>query len=342
MGKLSRLKPEEATQPQLKVGFILLPDFTLTPFSAFVDVLRLASDKGASSRQINCQWSIMGPSLKPIISSCGIEVRTSNHFIEPEEFDYIVICGGLLNKGKQADKETIDYLRNAAEKDVAMVGLCTGSLVMARAGLMNGYRCCVSWFHYHDLLAEFPSVKPITDKLFVIDRKRITCVGWIAVVDLAAFIIERHLGHRWAQKSMRISGVEHTRAGNAPQPPPLMEEGVADKYIRGAILLLEQNLVENLTSKEIADHLNISKRTLERHFRDNLGVSIKSYSCHLRLRYATWMLLNTGHSITYIANETGFADSAHMSRLFRKRFNTTPSLVRSNESVELMNEEFVM
>lgn len=320
----------ETSGPKVSVAFVLAPNFTLTPVATFIDALRLAADSGDNSRQTHCQWTVIGPTLDPVVSSCGIEITPTQTFSDPQQYDYIVMAGGLLGKGPQVDAATMDFLKLAADKHVPLVGICTGSFILARAGLMQGRRCCVSWFHYQDMIAEFPHIRPVADKLFVSDGDRITCAGGIAAIDLAAYLIERHLGHKAAQKSLRILVSDHARKGDAPQPQPaiLGDEPVHNSYVRKAMLFLEQNLCENYSSEEIAEHVNISKRTLERHFKNELGISLQRYARQLRLHYATWMLTNTNRSITEVADETGFADASHFSRNFRMEFDVPPSAFR--------------
>src|SRR5699024_8200363 len=122
------------------------------PFSAFVDCLRLAADDGDASRPIHCRWSLMAHDGRPVRSSCGAEVGPCTPFQPPENFDYLVICGGILPEGPVADPATVAYLRKAASAGVPLVGLCTGPFAMSQAGLMDRRRCCVSWYHYHDLM----------------------------------------------------------------------------------------------------------------------------------------------------------------------------------------------
>jgi transcriptional regulator GlxA family with amidase domain len=82
----------------LAVGFVLMPSFTLLPFSAFIDALRLAADEGDKSRQVNCQWTVMGPDLAPVSSSAGVTVKPWETYRDPSDFDYIVVVGGLLDQ----------------------------------------------------------------------------------------------------------------------------------------------------------------------------------------------------------------------------------------------------
>ncbi|MCZ4279318.1 GlxA family transcriptional regulator [Kiloniella laminariae] len=331
----NKLPPEAPVQSldkkiSLSVAFILLPNFTLTPFSSVIDVLRLAADEGDFSRPLKCRWSLISPKPgKPVKSSCGIEITPTQDIADLGQYDYLVVVGGLLHKGPQADAETIKVLQQAAALGVSIVGLCTGSFAMIRAGLMNGRRCCVSWYHHNDFLEEFSDVKPVADQMYVIDGKRITCAGGAGALDLAAWLVERHLGKAIAQKSLRILLVEKVRSANAPQPQPPTIKLSRNDRVRKAVLTMEQNMSTPLSVEDIARRVNISKRQLERIFSEHLNMSPQACYRELRLRYGLWQLLNTEKAISDIAADCGFSDASHFSRHFSKTFKRPPSSIRS-------------
>ncbi len=316
---------------QLSVGFILLPHFTLLPFAAFIDCLRLAADEGDSSRQVHVRWSLLGPDTRPVRASCGVHIAPWERFSEPARFDYIVVVGGLLHEEPPADAATVAFLQEAAARNVPLIGLCTGPFALIQAGLMRGRRCCVSWYHHHDLMERFPEVTPVADQLFVVDGNRITCAGGLAAADLAAWLIEHHCGRAWAQKSLRIMLIDHARRGSAsqPQPQPLLNGQVRDNRVRRAILLIEQHLNQPLSSNALARRINLSRRQLERCFHDEMGMSPQQFSRQLRLRYGLWLLTHTDRSISEIGWECGFADTAHFSRQFKSLFGKTPTAARA-------------
>jgi transcriptional regulator GlxA family with amidase domain len=318
-----------SSSTHLSVGFVLMPSFTLLPFAAFVDALRLAADQGDQSRQINCQWTVMGPTLEAIASSSGVTVQPWETYRNPVDFDYVVVVGGLLNKTLQGSQHVVDYLQKVNVAHVPIIGLCTGSFVMIRAGLMEQRRCCVSWFHYKDLTDRYTNVTPIADQLFVDDGDRITCAGGAVAADLAAYIIERHLGQNWARKSLRILVMDNPRPANALQPLPGGEYHVNNRLVGRALLLMEQNLSRSLSTDEIAARVGISKRQLERLFSRETNDSLQKFYRKIRLRYGLWLLQNTKRLITDIAQECGFADTAHFSRAFRGVFNKRPTDYRT-------------
>jgi transcriptional regulator GlxA family with amidase domain len=318
-----------SSSTHLSVGFVLMPSFTLLPFSAFVDALRLAADEGDQSRQINCQWTLMGHSLEAITSSSGVTVQPWETYRDPADFDYVVVVGGLLDNSLQGSQHVIDYLQQVDAAHVPIIGLCTGSFAMIRAGLMDQRRCCVSWFHYKDLTDRYTNVTPIADQLFVDDGDRITCAGGAVAADLAAYIIERHLGQNWARKSMRILVMDSPRPANAPQPQPGGDYQVNNRLVGRALLLMEQNLSRPLSTDEIAARVDISKRQLERLFTNETNESLQKFYRKMRLRYGLWLLQNTERLITDIAQECGFSDTAHFSRAFRVIFDKKPTDYRA-------------
>ncbi len=319
----------------LSVGVILAQNFTLSAASLFLDHLRLAADDGDLSRPIRCRWSIMASRAEPVRASCGVTVGRTSGLVDPKRFDYIAVVGGLLHGGRQVDDETIAYLKEAAAAGVPLIGICTGSFVLARAGLMTGRRCCVSWYHYQDFLEEFPHHQPVADRMFVVDGDRITCSGGGGAADLATYLIERHLGRAVAQKARHVLLLDRARQGNEAQPhPPLTEDltaGIADTRIRRALLLMEQHLADPMPIADMAERLKLSTRQLERLFQSVVGARPSIVYRILRLRYARWLLDHTDRTVTDIALDAGFSDCAHFSRQFKAMLGVNPSDARSEK-----------
>jgi len=312
----------------LSVGFVLLQRFTILPFSAFVDCLRLSADDGDRSQQIRCRWQFMSSGGQDVVSSSGATITGCGPLTAPERFDYIVVIGGVLGAVEEEDQQALDYLRLAAQCDVPLVGVCTGVFSLIKAGLMEGRRCCISWYHHADLVQRYPDIEPVADQLFLDDGNRLTCAGGVASADLAAYLIERHLGRLWAKKSLHIMLIDEPRPGQHPQPQPVVFSKVSDPLVRRAISIFEQHLGEVVTIERLAKRLHTSRRNIERHFREQFGLGPQKFARDLRLHYGCWMLNYTKHSITDIGERCGFADTAHFSRHFREVFGIPPSEVR--------------
>nr|WP_246184971.1 GlxA family transcriptional regulator [Paracoccus aestuariivivens] len=321
-----------SVRPRLNIGFILAPRFTLSAFATFVDVLRLAADDGDGSRQIRCNWSVLSPDMAPVQSSCGVRIEPEERLGDPARFDYIVTVGGLIDGGPGLSAEQSAFLQKAAAAKVGLAGLCTGVFAMARLGLMDGYRCCVSWFHHQDFLSEFDRMRPISDQIFVVDRDRLSCSGGVSAAHLAAFLVDRHLGRAAARKSLSILMIDEPMEGDRPQPGLPLELSPRDPLVRRALLTMQQNLQAPLSIARIARDLGVGRRKLERHFNSDLGIPPADASVRIRLAQARMLLEHTDRTVTRIADETGFCDASHLIRVFRESEGTTPDLWRQNQS----------
>lgn len=309
---------------RLRVGFILSRHFTLSALSNFIDVLRLAADEGDDSRPIRCQWHIMSACPEPIRSSSDLSVEPTSGLLDPALLDCVVVVGGLLQRGPQLDAVTERYLARLSDAEVDVAGVCTGSFILKRLGLLKGRKCCVSWYHFRDFVEEFGEAMPVTDQIYVVDGRRITCSGGQNVAHLAAFLVERHVGPSFAQKALHILGVDRMRPGSTAQSaPPTEMRGEHDRVSR-ALLIMEQNLAAPVSIARVAGRVGTSPRQLERLFKERLGCAPQAAYLRLRLRHARW-LLQTTLSLAEIAVDTGFVDGSHLSKAYKGAFGISPS-----------------
>jgi transcriptional regulator GlxA family with amidase domain len=316
---------------QLNVGFILARRFTLCALGNFVDILRLAADEGDRSRPIHCAWRVISPTMEPVASSSGIVVQPEERLGDPARFDYLVVVGGLVDEIEHLHPETVRFLERAAAAGVPLVGVCTGAFILHRAGLMQGYRACVSWFHHDDFLERFDGLRPASDQIFVVDRDRLTCSGGVSSAHLAAFIVERHLGKARAAKSLHIMILDEA-AAEEPQPGTPLALATDDALVRRALNLMQQSIDAPLPIARLVAELGVSRRKLERHFREALGLTPLAADRLIRVEQAKRLLLTTRRSATRIATDTGFCDLPHMIRVFRSAEGVTPDAFRKARS----------
>ena len=324
--------PTTATRqvkPKLRVGFLLCPRFTLVAFAGFVDALRLAADEGDRSRQRLCTWSILGDPGVPITSSCGASVPATAPMTSPEHYDYLIVVGGLLDGRQQVPSKVNAFLHEAASLGVKLVGLCTGSFVLAGAGLLNGHLACVSWFHREEFVSEFPECRVTSNQMFVVDRDRLTCAGGTSVVHLAAFLIEKAIGRASAVKALRIMIEEQPMASRTLQPEEVVSRRSTDSVVHKAMLLLEQQLQSSASIELLCEPLGIGRRQLERRFQRDIGLSPAEYRQRLRLQRARWLLQNTDLDVIEVGLECGFQDSAHFARVVKRETGASPRDIRA-------------
>lgn len=323
------------TPPRLNIAFVLTRRFTLSAYANFVDVLRLAADEGDRSRPILCRWSVIAPDRTPIAASCGTRVEPDARADDPAAYDYVVVIGGVIGGPQPLDAPPLDpqvlgFLNRAAAAGVPLAGVCTGVFVLARAGLMAGRRCCVSWFHHDDFRAAFPALIPVSDQIFVVDGDRLSCSGGVSAAHLAAFLVDRHIGRAAARKSLAIMMIDGPQAESAPQPGLPLDLTTADPLVRRALALMQQRLDSPPTIAALAETLGVGRRRLERRFAASLSLSPSEAALRLRLAQARLLLERSDRSIARIADDTGFCDASHLIRLFRETHGETPDRWRRN------------
>ena len=317
-------------EPDMRVGFILSPRFTLTPFAAFIDCLRHAADEADFSRQVYCHWKIVAPTAEPVTASCGVEVRP--HALLPDDaaFDHLVVVGGLLPASMQHPEETLRYLRYSYERNTIIVGLCTASFVLAQAGLLEGRRSALHYEHINQFKLMFPRALPEADQIYVNDSEIITSPGGTSAIDVALTLIEACSGKARAVKALSSLLVDrHRVAHHMPHRPYGHLATCGNRHVERAVTLMERHLSKPYSVAELAQRLNISERELNRVFTKHAGEPPAALGRKIRLAHGHWLLVNSVRTVTQIASDCGFADAAHFCRWFGSVYGETPSHFRS-------------
>jgi transcriptional regulator GlxA family with amidase domain len=314
---------------RLKIGFVLARSFTLSAFALFVDTLRLASDETDKSGRILADWQLLASTRNLITSSCGVQVAPTSDFVDPGEFNYIVVVGGLLNSEFPVDGETVTYLKQAAARKVPLIGVCTGTFILAEAGLMKYHRTCVSWLHYQAFRQRFPDHEVRADRLFNLDRSRGSCAGGSSAADMAASIVRRHISREAETNALEVLQIEKARSASDIQPRRPLAIESHDPRLKAALIIMENHIEDTISIPELAALVGLSRRQLERLFMEKTKCSPALVYTRVRLERAKHLLMQTRAPMIEIAIEVGFENASHFSRLFRKTYGQPPTKFRS-------------
>ncbi len=328
---MSPRKAAPSVEPALKVGIVVTPDFTLSPLALFTDCLRHAADEADFGRQIYCRWTLLSHSWEAIASSCGYRIEPQSLFCDPTGYDYIAVVGGPIHSRHGVPPELLDYLRLAHGKGVKLIGLCTGSFVLAEAGLLDGKRCAVHFSLEQVLQQRYPKVRPIEGLPLVRDGDVLTCPGGIAAVEAAREIVLRHCGLSRARKAIQylVANAEQMNFAIS-QLHPLEEAALncTDRRIVQAVTIMRERIYEHMSISALARLIGASEKQLTKAFEQNLGISPSAFWRELRLDHTHWLVQNTDRSVAQIAYECGFSDSTHLCKSFKKRFAISPARLR--------------
>ena len=307
-----------------RFGFLLLPNFSLIALSSAVDPLRLANM--ALGRRV-FDYVTLGINAEPVLSSDGIRVLPDQVMGESDRFDTVFVIGPNPIP-KQGYADITRWLRRLAAQGIVLGGIDTGCYVLAKAGLLKGYRCTIHWEDRDTLLAEFPDLL-VSNRLFEIDRDRYTCSGGVSPLDLMTFVLRRPPGNRELAQQVSDLLVSYQRSPDENQSLPLRYRYAnIPEVLLEALEIMESNVEEPLSPGEIADYLKISRRQLERLFRDYLLTSPAKKYLETRLAHARRSVLRTNRRIEDIAAACGFASTAHFIARYRALYANSPQAQR--------------
>jgi transcriptional regulator GlxA family with amidase domain len=303
-----------------RVSFLLVPNFSMSAFTAMLEALRLANY--ATGRTLY-EWEILSRDGDAVEASNGVHVVANKGIADEPHPDNVVVCSGVGAQLYQ-DNAVFGWLRRWAREGAHVGALCTGAHVLAHAGLLKGYRCTIHWENLESFREQHPELD-VQAELFEIDRDRFTCAGGIAAADMMLTEIARRHGDEVASAVSELFMHERIREGHDNQRLPLQARlRISHPKLIRAIAEMETYVEEALSREEIAARVGLSRRQLERLFRRYLNTSPARYYLRLRLERARLLLTQTTMPVTEIAFACGFTSASHFSKCYRDMFGRTP------------------
>lgn len=316
-------------RPQ-EIVFVLVPDFSMMAFTASIEPLRAANRLAGEGL---FHWQVFSPDGGPARASNGVTILPDAGLEDCPGAAAIFVCAGV--RAESYRSATLDtWLRRMASRGVTVGGVCTGPLLLARAGLLDGHRCTIHWENVESFAEEFPQLD-ITATLFEIDRRRCTCSGGTAPLDMMINLIAADYGRELAQtvaEQMLHTFVRHPY--DAQRMSFQHRTGVSDPKILAAVATMEALLEHPVSIEDLADGVGISARHLERLFREKLGTSPARYYAELRLKRARQLLTQTPMPVVQVAVACGFTSASHFAKSYRNYHGRTPSDDRSTGFAE--------
>lgn len=197
-------------------------------------------------------------------------------------------------------------------------------LWLVHAGVMEGLRTALPWSLYAET-DEAAERAILTPNLFELDGDRLSCCGGMASIDFTLTLIGALYGSDVQAQIKEILCIDRIRAQSDRQRVALQARfGALQPKLSEAVSLMEANIEEPLATDDIANLVGISRRQLERQFKQYLGSVPSRYYLELRLQRARQLLLDTNHSIVQVGLMCGFSSGSHFSTAYGALFGITP------------------
>lgn len=312
-------------------GFLLINDFTLISLSSAVEPLRMAN---RICRNDIYKWKTFSETGQPVTASDGLCVNV-DYGIEDEEvlkaLDAIIVCGGRQVE-KNTSKSVAKWLKTANQRGIDLGAICTGSYVLAEAGLLDGYRCSIHWENMASLTDLFPNVA-VSRNIFTIDRDRFTTSGGTTPVDMMLHLIRTQCGTEVSAGVAEQIIYEQIRRSDDAQRVPLKHElGHQSEKLVIAADLMGANIKEPISQEDLASYVGLSRRQLQRLFQRYLSCTPSRYYLQVRLQRARQLLRQTSMSLVEISASTGFVSGSHFSKSYKEYYGQSPSIDRLQDA----------
>lgn len=305
-----------------RVGVLLLPKFSFAQLGWITEPLFIANWLLGQAR---FEWQLMSLDAGPVTASSGLSMPAEPLPTDNRHFDVIFILASFELK-LFAENETLkDWLRQAAAARTVLCGIEGGTEALAAAGLLDGCRAAVHWDNLDGFQELYPEVDACLD-LYVDDRRRMSCAGGTAVLDVVFHWLRPRL-ERSIYNQLKHHLLEtRARAGSLQQGTNATETNeTVHPLVQQAIDLMREAVEDPIPVRDIATHLGISIRQLERHFSNHADVSPSKYYLHLRIARAHRLLQQTDLPIAEVAAASGFRSLEHFSRIYRQYYDCAPS-----------------
>ncbi len=301
------------------IDVLVLPDFSLMSLSATIEPLRAAN---RASAQDLYRWRLLSIDGASPLTSSGIPIVVEGKFAADDVRDALFVVAAFGAR-RHAVGLTAG-LRRLARRDMLLGGIESGSWVLAKAGLLNGYRATTHWEDIEEFAAAFPAVDVVNER-YVIDRERCTTGGAAPTLDMILDMIRARHGLALALDAASIFIYDQKTIAQQPQHIVLVGDlKTSDPALARVIGIMESNLAEPLPIETIARQAGLSKRNLQLRFHARLGMSPYGYYLNLRLAAARRMLQQTRNNVAETAAAYGFGSGSAFARAFRGRYGVSP------------------
>lgn len=306
------------------IGLIVFPAFS--PMNLGVtSVFETANWKLESAEY---EVTLLSEHGGPVSTSLGSQIQTSS--FKRRRFDTLLMAGGIAIP--PATPGLLNYLRSAVHRCRRIASICTGALVLAEAGLLDGRRATTHWQFARAMQLRYPKIAVEEDRIFTVDGPIWTSAGMSAGIDLALAMVEKDLGAEIARAVARALVVYHRRAGGQSQFSTLLDLDATSDRVQTALTYARGHLSKPLTVHDLAKAAFLSPRQFSRLFRQETGRSPAKAIERLRAESARLMMEAGRFSAEEIARKNGFGNRERMRRSFIRAFGQSPQAIQRTVS----------
>jgi transcriptional regulator GlxA family with amidase domain len=308
-----------------RIAFVIFPDFQSLDLTGPFEVFAGANQRlGRAAYELTTVASTAG--LVRSNSGLQIEASRSIHDMKSSDVDTLIVAGGTGVMQAQDDHELLAWIGKVAEKCDRVVSVCTGTFLLAAAGVVVSERVTTHWAYADKLAQDFPSLTVDADPIFIRNGNLWTSAGVTSGIDVALALVEIDHGSDIAQTAARWLVMFLRRPGGQSQfAASVWASAVAPGPIRVAQDFIHADPSADLSVPRLAVHAAMSERHFLRVFSKQLGCTPSDYVERVRVDAARRLLEESDDGVEVVARTVGFGTAETMRRVFVRRLGVSPT-----------------
>ena len=322
-----------AARTTRRIVFVAGPGTEILDLAGPLQVFARASDIYRRNNSGAPIYSIEVVSISPVRSltaNCGLRFHADKTFRQLRgKIDTLLVAGGDAIEQNKINPEGVRWLKQIAKRARRVGSVCTGAMLLARAGLLDGRRVTTHWNWCETLVRRAPRADVDPDPIFVRDENIYTSAGVTTGMDLALALVEEDYGSRLALETARNLVLYLRRPGGQSQFSAALSLQATDrKPLRELEAWVLEHLDTPLTVPDLAQHLAMSPRNFARVFTREMKTTPAKFVERLRVEAARRRLEESQNSMETIANECGFGSVNSMRNVFQRTLKISPGQYR--------------
>jgi transcriptional regulator GlxA family with amidase domain len=305
-----------------RVAFLIFPGFQVLDAAGPLAAFELAARIAPGAYELR----VIAAQAGAVASSCGAALKAGT--LRWPGIDTLVVAGGDGTRAALRCRRTLAFVRACALRARRVTSVCSGSFILAAAGLLDGLTATTHWSASERFRRAFPRVTLDPERIFVRQGAVWTSAGVTAGIDLALALIEDDLGEVVARLTAQHLVVYHRRPGGQSQFSALLEQPGARGRFAPLLEYVRTHLDQPLPVQQLARRACMSPRHFARAFHAECGVTPAKAVERLRAEAARALLDSGARSVTEVARRCGFGDPERMRRAFLRLFGASPAALR--------------
>ena len=259
----------------------------------------------------------------------GLRIVPDGAMREVEQADLIVVSSILdIERTLQVQSEVVGWLKDRHAQGASIATICSGAFVLAETGLLDGKTATTHWAFADRFKRRYPRITLKPERLITDEGDLFCSGGYNAGVDLSLYLVEKYCGHEVALQSSKSMISEMGRTSQAPYAVWHHRKDHHDRQVLAAQEWIEANFDKNFTYDHLARQNGMSRRTMERRFKNVTGETPLAYQQSIRVEAAKRILEKTNASFEEITWQVGYEDSSTFRKVFCKQTGLVPTEYR--------------